>query len=665
MRTFFLCTSALALAANEEKNRPVTKVINLLKNMLDTFDKEAKADKEVYDKFACWCKTNEREKTTSIKEAGETIDQLTANIEEYAATTARLESEIANLEEEVDKNQKALDKATNIRREQLAEMNAEEKDLIKSIRALKSAITALKKHNSMLELPQTTLEEVATLLNHQAIKEVIPAAKRKQAVSFLQAPGGFQSKSSQSGQIFGILGSMKDTFEANLKTSQENELENARLFEALKKSKEEEIAAGQSQINKKTEQRANTKEAHAEAKQNLEDTIASKTADETFLADLQTRCAATDDQWEERQASRQGEIAAVNKAIEILGSDDSHDSFTTTFNFAQVTQSTRARRNRANAAQLIQNVASKFDNPKLSHLASAMRLDAFTKVKKAIQDMIAALTKEKTDEIKHKDWCNEALHQNTSSQEATQRDIDEEQASVDGLDSDIKTLTEEIDTLKAEVKELHVQVKRAGETRAIENKEFQEITANQKETLNILQKAITVLRNEYDEKTAEQKRGRETSFAQEEPAGPPPPAGFKEYKKSSGADNVIATIEQIASEAKQVQTEAINDEESSQQGYESFVKESNRSINEKNKGIVNKTAVKAEKDSERTATQTDLDADEKKSQSLSKESADVHKSCDFVLKNFDIRQDARDEEVEALRQASAILSGSSASFLQK
>ena len=39
------------------------------------------------------------------------------------------------------------------------------------------------------------------------------------------------------------------------------------------------------------------------------------------------------------------------------------------------------------------------------------------------------------------------------------------------------------------------------------------------------------------------------------------------------------------------------------------------------------------------------------------EEADLHKSCDFTIKNFDIRQSARDQEVEALRQAKAILSG--------
>merc|ERR1719235_519272 len=42
---------------------------------------------------------------------------------------------------------------------------------------------------------------------------------------------------------------------------------------------------------------------------------------------------------------------------------------------------------------------------------------------------------------------------------------------------------------------------------------------------------------------------------------------------------------------------------------------------------------------------------------LSNYNAELHQSCDFVMKNFEIRQTARDEEVEALKQAKAILSG--------
>ena len=60
------------------------------------------------------------------------IKDLTTKIEEYTAASARLNTEIKNLEKEVAANQEALDKATAIREKQLAEFNAEEKDLLQS-----------------------------------------------------------------------------------------------------------------------------------------------------------------------------------------------------------------------------------------------------------------------------------------------------------------------------------------------------------------------------------------------------------------------------------------------------------------------------------------------------------------------------------------------------
>merc|ERR1719211_758201 len=106
---------ALTFDANDAKNRPVSKVITLLKDMLKQLEKEAEEDEEIYDKLACWCETNDKEKTKSIADAEAKIDDLTSKIEEHTAASARLNTEIKNLESEVAKNQEALDKATAIR----------------------------------------------------------------------------------------------------------------------------------------------------------------------------------------------------------------------------------------------------------------------------------------------------------------------------------------------------------------------------------------------------------------------------------------------------------------------------------------------------------------------------------------------------------------------
>ena len=52
-------------------------------------------------------------------------------------------------------------------------------------------------------------------------------------------------------------------------------------------------------------------------------------------------------------------------------------------------------------------------------------------------------------------------------------------------------------------------------------------------------------------------------------------------------------------------------------------------------------------------------------QELMNENADLHKSCDFTLENFDARQAALDQEMDGLREAKSVLAGSAAGFLQK
>merc|ERR1719453_840382 len=78
-------SSVLSFDVQAAKNRPVSKVITLLKDMLKQLEKEAEDDEEIYDKMACWCETNDKEKTKSIADAEARISDLTTKIEELTA----------------------------------------------------------------------------------------------------------------------------------------------------------------------------------------------------------------------------------------------------------------------------------------------------------------------------------------------------------------------------------------------------------------------------------------------------------------------------------------------------------------------------------------------------------------------------------------------------
>jgi uncharacterized protein HemX len=122
---------------------------------------------------------------------------------------------------------------------------------------------------------------------------------------------------------------------------------------------------------------------------------------------------------------------------------------------------------------LLAEVAKKTKNPHLSALAVRIRLDAFKKVIKAIDDMIAELMKQKKDEIKHRDYCIENLNSNEANTERKDREKKDVLTLIDDLTATIETLTKEIATLKSEISEMQLQMKHAGEDRELENKDFQ------------------------------------------------------------------------------------------------------------------------------------------------------------------------------------------------
>merc|ERR1719331_306534 len=222
--------------------------------------------------------------------------------------------------------------------------------------------------------------------------KIVSPREHKMVAAFVQAPSDFfdaeptfkQSYAPQSGQIFGILKQMKETFETNLSSARKEEMQAQAAYEDLKAAKEAEIKAGTELKDTKTQELADTDEKLAQSKQDLEDTRNSLSADQKFLMNLKETCQMTDQEWEERQKSRAEEIKAVSEALAILSSDEAHDTFTSTFNFVQVTARARATRARDSASKMLFSAAKKYANPRLAALATRMRLDAFTKVKAAI-----------------------------------------------------------------------------------------------------------------------------------------------------------------------------------------------------------------------------------------------------------------------------------------
>merc|ERR1712187_779290 len=127
--------------------------------------------------------------------------------------------------------------------------------------------------------------------------------------------------------------------------------------------------------------------------------------------------------------------------------DQAHDLFTRTFNPALLQESVKTTSDRrTQVSNLLSSAARKLHSPRLATLATKVRLDAFTRVKKAIDDMIAHLLTEKAEEIKQKDFCVDELNTNQLQTEKKERTKEDLIAKIEDLDMSIDQLAKAIDT---------------------------------------------------------------------------------------------------------------------------------------------------------------------------------------------------------------------------
>jgi len=491
---------------------------------------------------------------------------------------------------------------------------------------------------------------------------------------FLQQPrdAAYKSYSSRSSEIFGVMTQMLEEFEAQLSEAQKDEIKGAADYEALAGAKKEQIAVAKEKLDDIEGEHAANIKALSDAKEDIKLTRDQRSADLEFLRNLKVTCGDLDTQWERRSATRAAEIVAVSETIAILTEDDNREALAKT-SFLQADSSSSTAARRLQAAEVLRKAAQapEFEaddllaawhgrrgaapaigaaagpRAQLSTLAMTVQLDSFTKVKAMMDEMVAQLKKQQQEEVDFKAYCTKEFDENEKAVFAKNEEKNDLEASIEKLEALMEKLGKEIKEAKAQIAETEVEIKKASEAREEENAEFQTTVADQRATQTILKKALLRLKDFYKKGL-----GKKLVLAQQEP-----PVKFNAYKDNAGASPVMGLIEQIIEDSKKVESEATSSEYQAQADYESYVKDSTALIQQLNEAVVAKSKASATAETELAEAKGDHEAAVGELESLAAYEADLHGECDFVQKNFDIRQKARLQEIEAIQAAKAILSG--------
>jgi len=470
------------------------------------------------------------------------------------------------------------------------------------------------------------------------------------------AAAGAKSHNSRSGGIIGLLKAQEDEFSAKLAASQKQEATSLADFNSLKAAKLGEIAAATKNKDQKELDLADLKDKAAKAKETVEATKGALSADQNFLVEAVNNCRIEDEEYAKRVKVRSEEIKALGETLDILTGDEARDLFDKTISFIQVDSNSNSAERAAaqekattRAMQRIVQVARKNRNWQLASLAVHVKLDAFTKVQEAIDKMLVQLKAQQKQEYAKWESCKADIDETEDKIKEKSQTKADLAATHKDLTNTLAQVASEIERLSKEVSEMEVALKEAGEQRKASNGLYQTTMSDQRAMIAILNMALGRLKEFYAPKLVQ--------VHAHDAAAPPPKPSSSGYEKSGSSGGVLQLISMIISDAERTETEIQAGEQKAQEEYAAFVQSSTASIEADRVAIEEAKEQSAKAASSKSETEEGQLANDAELTKLGEFLNAVHGDCDFLLKYFDIRQKARSEEMDAIEDAKAILSG--------
>merc|ERR1719282_715630 len=112
-------------------------------------------------------------------------------------------------------------------------------------------------------------------------------------------------------------------------------------------------------------------------------------------------------------------------------------------------------------------------------------------------------------------------------------------------------------------------------------------------------------------------------------------------------------------------TVAETEEKNAKAEYEKTIAEAADKRRQDSKSVTDKEAAKADLESTLEKSTGDLKSATKDLMGTDKYIASLHSECDWLLKYYEVRKEARTDEIESLGKAKAVLNGADYSLLQR
>jgi len=668
---------------------PVQKVVELLQENKVKVQTDLEAEKVEMAEYTEYCDTQASEKGYAIKTADRKILDLTAAIQDGEAQIASFKDEIATLGSDSAAKESQLATATAERKAEKAEFEASEKELEVSLDQLTRAATIIKRELSFVQLKgakgkivKKPSKDIKTALNIMA--KVIDAAwveagTRKRLKALLQTDTGAgagedddltlklkqpQAKvvayESSSGGIVEQIEEMKQKAEETLSSTRSTEMKESHNYDMMAQSLTDAINIMKEKISIAKSSMAEMTEEKGKASAELAETKKSKAADEAFAASLKMDCETAARMWDDRQASAKGEMAALDKAKEILtagvrvfvqtnvkknrkGDSDGDDDD------VEEDKTTIARHK---VMDKLKDLSKKYKSYALMEMVSAARSDPFEKVRGLIESMIDKLITEANEEATQKAFCDEEMSKSKATQEEKSTTIDKLQSRLDKAATTKAQLEQAVKELESEIAELDAGTAEATKIRTEEHATYVKASADFKDAAEAVTNAIRVLKEYYEGALIQTKtsvKGKQPEFG---------------GAKSDSAHSILSILEMSAENFTTLYMDEETKETEKSDEYKKLMQESKVSKASKQAEIKGDLSEIKSLEVALTNNKEDYDMTSKELDAVLAYMEKLKPQCETKVMSYAEKKARREAEIEGLKEALGILDGSAPALLQ-
>jgi chromosome segregation ATPase len=667
---------ALLLPAVADNVSPVQKVIELLQENKAKVAADLAAEADEMEQYSAFCDDTLSEKGYAIKTAGSKIADLTAVIADGEAQIASLADEISTLGTQLAEKERQLVAASTERSAAKTEFEGVEKELMTAVDQLTRAVVIIKREMSFVQTKKGQRPGHKDLkLALQAISKMIDAAwvtsgNKRNLKAFLQsqAKAGedddlsisqpqatVTAYESKSGGIVEEIEEMKQKAEETLSDARQTEMKENHNYNMIAQSLNDAISLLKEKLSDAKSSKAASTEENGKAKAELTETEKSKAADETYVATLTQDCSATHLQWEERQASAKGEMAAIDKAKEILSegvkvflqSSDKKASKNTKKNDGDDDEvEDKQEQVRHRLAEKLKDLSHTFKSYALMEMVSAASSDPFEKVRGLIEEMITKLVNEANEEATQKAFCDEEMGKSKKAQAEKSMTVDKLTSRIDKASTTKAELEMKIKELEGEIAALDKATAEATKIRSEEQATYTKSSADFKLAAESVTKAIGVLKEYYESALIQ------TSTSKKQ--GQPDFGGAK----SDAAHSIISILEMSAENFTKMLMEIETSETEAVADFKKLSDESKLSKATKQAEVKGSLSEIKSLDVALKNSGEDKDMTSKELDAVMSYMEKLKPQCETKAMSYAEKKARREAEIEGLKEALGILDGS-------